>query len=374
MSKIFETQFEKGSYISRQGVVGTPNAINSSWIRGERGYALSPVTNPVGATTNAEVAYNVDTEINSITLIAWIRKGPHPGAGQAEGFLSNKLSANYGVNLSCNDAGLLRTLWGTGAGSEYISSGVNLIPGNHYQIAITITGTSYVYYINGVNVASSSATVVIGYNDNNKTYVGSFYTTASLSNRGLVYKGEVHNKQLSASEIAKDYTEFLQAQPVAIEKYPSYNPFSKPSDLSSVSDLIAAYNMIPSTGGVLVDVSDNDGNGVITGPISTLDGLRFDGVDDTVRLYIEAGIAVTVKTICFRIKLDTTTEEILEGGTGTELIYAAAGTLVYADYSTAYINGIETDTVVANQWMNIVITSETPVSNATATLGLNVIV
>ena len=42
---------------------------------------------------------------------------------------------------------------------------------------------------------------------------------------------------------AQAYNEFLQAQPLAIEKYPRYNPHSKPTDLSNEVGLVAAYNM-----------------------------------------------------------------------------------------------------------------------------------
>jgi len=358
MSKIFETQFEKGSYISRQGVVGIPTA--SIFKRTEKGIAWEDVD-----ITSRVIYANTNTLVGDLTFVAWINPA---GLGQGS---AGKMFSNGQLYVRIVNTGRIGVT--NNNGTLYYPA-VNTVPlnqWNHILITRLANGTTVIYTNGklGTPYAGSTATPVAGGNiaiGNNEGAGGSY--------DGQIARVELYDKILSRVEIASSYNEFLQATPVAIEKYPSYNPFSKPSDLSSVSDLIAAYNMIPSTGGVLVDVSDNDGNGVITGPISTLDGLRFDGVDDTVRLYIEAGIAVTVKTICFRIKLDTTTEEILEGGTGTELIYAAAGTLVYADYSTAYINGIETDTVVANQWMNIVITSETPVSNATATLGLNVIV
>jgi hypothetical protein len=46
-----------------------------------------------------------------------------------------------------------------------------------------------------------------------------------------------------------------------------------------VTGLVAAYNMIPSPEGVLVDISGNGYNGTIVGATSNKDGLEFDGND-----------------------------------------------------------------------------------------------
>ena len=354
MSKIFETQFEKGSYLDRaKGLVLTPT--DAPFERTSKGLA---------AKFNGTSSKVVFTETNfgtTHTIIQWIK---FDEVASNMILFSNVGSTSYiNYRFSTN---LIRCRASSGDYTNWTIP--DMIANTWYQVVVVRTEQISNLYFDGAFIATDTLTDNL---DFIATQMGG-YTANYMT--GSIAKTSIYDNAFTAQEVIKDYNRFLQATSVAIEKYPSYNPFSKPSDLSSVSDLIAAYNMIPSTGGVLVDISDNDGNGVITGPISTLDGLRFDGVDDTVPLFIEAGIAATVKTVCFRIKLDTTTEEILEGGTGTELIYAAAGTLVYDDYSTAYINGIETDTVVANQWMNIVITSETSVSNVTATLGLNVIV
>jgi len=54
--------------------------------------------------------------------------------------------------------------------------------------------------------------------------------------------------------------------------------------VQEVTGLVAAYNMIPSSDWVLVDISGNWNNGTINGAISTKDGMKFDGVDDEVIL------------------------------------------------------------------------------------------
>lgn len=136
--------------------------------------------------------------------------------------------------------------------------------------------------------------------------------------------------------------------------------------IKATTGLVSAYNMIPSNG-TLVDISGNQNHGTINGAISTKDGLKFDGVDDSVSI----GDIGNIKSIAMRVKLNSTSEKMLEGQANDKLIYTNAGTLTYSDYDNAYVNGVDTDTIVAGQWIDIVIISSTDVDNSTLTLALN---
>lgn len=141
--------------------------------------------------------------------------------------------------------------------------------------------------------------------------------------------------------------------------------------LISITGLIAAYNMIP-TEERIIDITGQDQYGTLNTPIiSTKEGLLFNGVNDNVSLFLDAGPAATVKTVCFRIKLKTTTEPILEGEIADHFIYATAGFLTAPDYDNVFVDGVDDNGIVADQWHNIVVVSSTSVSNVTATLGLN---
>jgi len=136
--------------------------------------------------------------------------------------------------------------------------------------------------------------------------------------------------------------------------------------ITELTGLVAAYNFIPSKG-KLIDISGQGNDGTITGALSTKDGMKFDGVDDSVAL----GNIGNIKSLSFRIKLATTTEQILEGAANDKLILANAGTLTYTDFDNAYINGVDSNTISAGLWHNVVITSTTDVDMSACTLALN---
>ena len=69
--------------------------------------------------------------------------------------------------------------------------------------------------------------------------------------------------------------------------------------IKKVTGLVAAYNMIPSPEGVLVDISGEGNNGTIVGAVSSKDGMKFNGSSD----YIDVGSsAISTGTIAIRFK------------------------------------------------------------------------
>lgn len=188
----------------------------------------------------------------------------------------------------------------------------------------------------------------------------------SSANQIDAYVGDVkiYDTLLTAQERDKEYDEFLHASLLAPPK--SNFQYSKPTSLN-VDGLVSAFNMIPSEDGVLTDISGEGNNGAITGALATNEGMQFDGVDDKVVL----GNLGNMKSIAFRIKLSSTTEQILEGAANDKLILASGGTLTYAEYDNAYINGVDSNAISADVWHNVVITSSTNVDNSAATLALN---
>jgi hypothetical protein len=142
------------------------------------------------------------------------------------------------------------------------------------------------------------------------------------------------------------------------------------TSIKATTGLVAAYSPSKDTvqGGQLLDISGNGNHGTINGgAILTKDGMKFDGVDDKVTI----GDIENVKTIALRVKLNSTSEKILEGQANDILVYSNAGTLSYSDFDNAYVNGVDSDTVVSGQWINVVITSSTDVDCSALTLALN---
>ena len=78
-----------------------------------------------------------------------------------------------------------------------------------------------------------------------------------------------------------------------------------------------------------------------------------------------------IKTLSFWINPKTTTEQIMEGAANDKLIHINSGTLTYPEFDDAYIDGVNTNTLVANKWQFVTIVSTTDVDFSAMTIGLN---
>jgi len=168
---------------------------------------------------------------------------------------------------------------------------------------------------------------------------------------------------LTTQEINNEYKDFLNSQPLATTKFNFDYSSLKPTDLSNEDGLIAAYNFKDVT-----DISSKGHNGTNIGhPLRTNEGIKYNGVDDKTSF----GDIGNVKSVAFRIKLNSDTETILEGAANDKLIYASSGTLSYPDFDSAYVNGVTSNIIVEGLWLNVFITSSTDVNMSVLTLALN---
>ena len=179
------------------------------------------------------------------------------------------------VGSSASTSKWMFSFWGSGY--DY-NTGIAIDTKWHEFIWI-YDGASYFGYIDNVLQVTGLATINT---TDSPVKIGKHLTT------GLYFDGDIANVQmynhaLSTQERNQLYSDFLSRKQRGIIKH---NPqrIIKPTDLSSEVGLIAAYNMIPSASGVLVDISGNGNNGTINGALSTKDGMRFDGVDDYVTI------------------------------------------------------------------------------------------
>lgn len=99
----------------------------------------------------------------------------------------------------------------------------------------------------------------------------------------------------------------------------------KPTDLSHVPGLIAAYNMIPSPDATLVDISGNGNNGTITGAVSSENGLITNISRGSI--LISPVINMAVATYALRM---TPTDFSLNG----HILSAGVTTITYIRFDT----------------------------------------
>lgn len=122
----------------------------------------------------------------------------------------------------------------------------------------------------------------------------------------------------------------------------------------------------------LEDASRYDINGVFTNaPLWTRlpsKAWYIDFVAATLQL-VTIGDIGRARTIEFWVNLDSTTESILEELAATG-ISAGAGTMAYPSWDNCFINGVDTDTIIAGAWRHVAITSTTLVTMSAFRLGL----
>lgn len=193
-----------------------------------------------------------------------------------------------------------------------------------------------------------------------------FATNIMIEPSSLIYLGYkiiFYDSLLSLIERTDLLREFNSTWAKDVTLRRRYGAWNKPTDLSLITDLVAAFTFVRS-GTVFTDVSGNGHSITINKALMTRDGANLWD-HETI------GDLGNVKRVAFRIKLNSTTEAILEGDPNAHLIHAVAGTLTYPDFDDAYVDGINTDTVSAGIWHNIVVTSSTDVNMTDVELCLN---
>jgi len=178
---------------------------------------------------------------------------------------------------------------------------------------------------------------------------------------------QIYDHVLTAEERAKLYQEFLRASPTS--KIVEDNVvLSKPTDLSNVNGLVAAYNMIPN-GDTLVDISGNGNNGNITPKgesgngdgvvISTSEGLLCNGSGV---IMLSSKNAVDVWSVAWRSKFKDTGAACYfigrsYGSTVGNIGLSASEKIIFRENSGAYTIHSFTETIQYDKWYDFVMVS-----------------
>lgn len=126
-----------------------------------------------------------------------------------------------------------------------------------------------------------------------------------------------------------------------------------------------AYDTGNNYDGVLTNEHSWITSGAFAGPRN---GLDFDGADD----YVDIGAGPdTVKTVAFWVYPSSTTEYFMDLDGGTHTIWSNGGTVTATGFSnpTIYVNGVETDTIAANQWQHVAVTTDTGINAGDLDIG-----
>ena len=350
MSLIFSTQFEKGSLIDRiAGNIGTLTA-NAEIKRTDKGLAFS------GNGTDAYVSYGntVTVPIAASTIVFWFKLNTDEDyqtivGSQGDAFSYIRLGAGPDEIL---DNIIIES--DANGDVEEVDWSESLELGQWYHGVVTIEAGSVKLYKNSIYQNTSSGTLI---DDITFSDIGVARTNDGIN--GYIGKVEVYNHVFDTKEHIASYKQFVSAQPLGANKIPRYNPFSKPSNLSNEVGLVAAYNMIPSTGGILTDISGNGNNLTnINGPASFIDGMGYDGISQYSKSDTFTDLhGLTAATFCVRYKSTN--------GTSSESIFVQAynGTTFFIKLNNGVLWAQTTgSTILTNangddgQWHNVVLT------------------
>ena len=201
-----------------------------------------------------------------------------------------------------------------------------------YDVFITYDGVNLRTYIDG---ALRTTTAFSPIEIDGILAIGSLITSNQYF-CGEMDLAQIYNRALSTKEVSNLYNNL------------TYKNISSKDEVLSID----AYQ------GVIQDKYEN----VITNTDVVVkrdnsNVMYFDG--DTSKLAI--GNVGNIKSISFWINPYTITEQILEGAANDKLIHISSWTLTYPDFDDAFIDKVNSNTLVANKWQCITINSSTDV-------------
>jgi len=347
MAELFSTRYNFGSLIERiSGTAGV--STSTSFKRADKGLALYIPSGDITSKINTGIQPDFTGDR---TFISWACHEYRSGVN------NRRLVSDAKFELQFNPG--FNKIVVKSDGVTSVDSADDAIKLNRWYCVIVTRTSAGVTNIYVNNMLSGVADQDGGIPEAGTTdvIIGNNFAEEGYAN-GLIGLIKVEDHIFSEKERSDAYKSFLNAAPLITEKTPKYGPWNKPHDTSRYQDegLVAAYNMIPSSGGVLTDISDNDNNGTIDGCIQNLHGLIFRGND-----YINLASSLILgkeQTFAFRTKPNTSSNHVIIGDQdlSNDFIY-----LINTNSQISYrINGttynLGTNTFVNNQTQDIVIT------------------
>jgi len=290
-----------------------------------------------------EISLNINPPM---TYAAWIK--PHDYGGDIIYYFLTKGSGSSGINF-----GVSRIPWtylpakslllANGSFCVYTPSAITFDAWNH--VAFTNNGTVTKLYINGVERASGSQTLINASGINQLIGKRSDYGNYG----GLIDDVRIYNRALSEAEIRYLYN---QGRPIAHWKFDEGSG-SYAYDSSGNANTGTLTNMSTTTAWV-------------NGAFGT--ALQFDGSDDYVA--VSTSISMATGTLSFWLKPNTTTEKIMQLN-ATNSVEISSGAVSVTGFGTpiVYVDGKQTTTFPDTNWHHITIVSSVGITANAVNFG-----
>jgi len=243
--------------------------------------------------------------------------------------------------------------------------------GKWHLVVLTCTGTTAILYIDGILIGTLAGAGTLGgnfYNTNTEVVIGAGANGATYYRdlTGSIGYFANYNHTLTAAEVQRRTEEVLW-QVYSRDAGATYR-YLPPKN--TVRDgLVAWYPLNGSSN----DYSGNGYNGTDSNmdySVVGTDGMAVADFRSASSGKVALGNRGNLKSISFWINLDSTTQKILEGSANDKELSVSTGTLAYPDWDNVFVNGVDTNTIVASAWQFVVLTSTTDVDCSALTIGL----
>ena len=335
MAKIFDIDFRKGTLIdSVSGIAGTNT--NGVFKQTEKGLSW------LGVKLNAYLTLNNTVNLGTIFSFECVVKITHNSySWQA---LAGQSNGSYPCTLKPNDNAI------------YINDGTNydfeiradLFDGTYHHLIIVKNNTSAFIYVDNIVGSELSFATSIPIN-----ITSLFERQSTLRFREYCNLVRIYNHVLTSQERSKLYQQFLKSAPIYT---PNENVKGKvkASNLSNENGLVAAYNMQPTVGGILPDISGNGRHATLYGGLTNKEGLIFDDSKKEYALLNNTTGNYSKYTILIRVKMNdySTTQNFLAGSSTDSSSYyiSQSGGRIAWFNGVAWMNG---NIYFYDQWVTI---------------------
>jgi prepilin-type N-terminal cleavage/methylation domain-containing protein len=184
----------------------SPYQNNGTWSGSGTHYTIGKVGNYAGNFSSTTVDYvNVGSNTilypTELTFIAWAKAGV---IDTYRGIMTNKKTANYGINLQIGTSNKIASLISNGSSCVYVLTNWAPTTDIWYHIVATYKNSDTSLYVNGQYENHSTLKTLAYSSPISNVGIGCFYlsgTTCTLPWHGQIDDVRVYNRALSADEI-----------------------------------------------------------------------------------------------------------------------------------------------------------------------------
>ncbi len=296
-------------------------------------------------------------EPQNLSVSAWIKPGSTlSGASTMKGFViknnnnSNITGKGYYLGYSGGSVAFWTAESTAWRGATYATS---LLSGSWYHLEGTYDGTTYRLYINGAEVTTTVYSNAITYDNSSLTIGRSINNSGTIYFDGVIDEVKIYPYARSAGQV---FADAIGAAAVL------------GASNSNLSNGLIGYWKFDETSGNAADSSSlpftltNNGTATYVGG-KYANAAEF--VPASNQYFSTASTLTGIKSVAFWVNPDSNTNYYMNLNAST-YISSSSGTLSATGFSLPkyYVNGVETQTITADVWQHVVVTSETAITTS----------